>query len=204
MNYPSVKVAISKPVQFIRNFFGDEKVATVFLQMAEYLCAQDTQLVVRTDGTMMGVSRPGERYWFYVAREGNHFYARFCHLRGKKGFPEGKYFSICNDLLAYYGTHAEQFRPVQELPQEQKTQTTAPAAAETKEKREEKPILEKSCENCYLRVSEQCSSLRGVVCEDFSPKLVLSKAEIDLWPTSGDATCTREEYWQRFYRNQST
>lgn len=46
----------------------------------------------------------------------------------------------------------------------------------------------KSCENCFLRHSRECTSLSNIPCEDFRQRTRISREEMADWPTHGDAT----------------
>ena len=62
------------------------------------------------------------------------------------------------------------------------------------------PQLEKirNCDNCFHRYSGDCTSMSGVVCEDFIARQKLSQEEIDSWPKYGDATAFKLRDYSRF------
>lgn len=62
------------------------------------------------------------------------------------------------------------------------------------------PQLEKirNCDNCFRRYSGECTSLSGVVCDDFIVRQKLSQEEMDSWPEYGDATAFRLRDYSRF------
>ena len=61
-----------------------------------------------------------------------------------------------------------------------------------------KPNEGRSCDNCFLRASGACSSLGGVVCEDYRAKQNIPKEEIDSWPRYGDVTAYRMRDYNHF------
>ena len=57
------------------------------------------------------------------------------------------------------------------------------------EKPQRQPVP--SCDNCFLRHSDACSSLSGIPCEDYRAKQNIPKSEQDAWPRYGDVTAFR-------------
>ena len=49
----------------------------------------------------------------------------------------------------------------------------------------------KSCANCFLRFSGECTSLREELCEDYRARQTIPQEEIDAWPEFGDVTTFR-------------
>lgn len=59
---------------------------------------------------------------------------------------------------------------------------------------------EKKCSNCRLQRSGECSSLAGVVCEDYRAIQEISAVEKDAWPDYGDATTFRINNSHRYIK----
>ena len=49
----------------------------------------------------------------------------------------------------------------------------------------------KTCSNCFLRYSGECTSLRDELCEDYRTRQTIPQEEIDAWPEYGDVTTFR-------------
>ena len=62
------------------------------------------------------------------------------------------------------------------------------------------PQLKKirNCDNCFCRFSGSCTSLTGIVCDDFIARQKISQEEIDLWPEYGDATAYKLRDYKHF------
>lgn len=214
-----INIVVDKPIQFVRTLLEDKNSADLFLEIANYLIVSDPLLVVRTDCSTIGLSRPGERYLFYVAVGKDTLACKFKHWEKTKAYPSGSrqyYRSCCDEVVAYYAKHPEQFWIGVStcLPRRSADIAASPirAAEETQEtifpaavKQEENPVRpERSCDTCFLRVSEQCSSLSNILCEDYRPGVFVSREEMELWPTGGDATTSIENFQERYYHNRST
>ena len=201
-------VCVDKPTQFIRNFFDNKAAAEMFLRIGRFLARQDDQLIVRTDCSIIGMSRPGERYWFYVSKKDGQWQIKFKHVQEAKAFPEGRaeeYHQLCLEILRYYASNTEEFLlGSKDTKVESAPMVPVEKAYSERGTAEEKTRPERSCENCHLRVSERCSSLSNIVCEDYIPRVYVAQEERANWPTSGDATATRNEFWTRRYRDRST
>ena len=56
-----------------------------------------------------------------------------------------------------------------------------------------------SCENCMLPMQDKCQgSLENKACEDYRPRYIASKEEMENWPAYGDATAFRMKDYERF------
>lgn len=49
----------------------------------------------------------------------------------------------------------------------------------------------RSCNNCMKWASGECSSLSGIVCEDYLKRQEIDRVEKESWPKYGDATAIR-------------
>ena len=62
----------------------------------------------------------------------------------------------------------------------------------------QKKQTEKKCDNCFLKHTGECTSLSGVVCDDYRAKQTLDQNDIDNWPKYGDATAYKMRDRQHF------
>jgi hypothetical protein len=67
--------------------------------------------------------------------------------------------------------------------------------------KENKPV-EKSCTNCFLRYSGDCTSLRDEICEDYRMRQSIAKEEMAAWPEHGDATTFRLRKGRQFIKKE--
>lgn len=217
-----IQVIVDKPTQFVRTLFRDKAAADLFLEIANYLIGKDHQLVVRTDCSTIGLSRPGERYWFYVAIGEDSLCCRFKQRPSIESYPNGSkkyYYTLCDEVAQYYAEHPEKFLIGGAIPaagNKKATKSTPKKISDITVEPDESGFLgvqnhadaatalPKSCDTCFLRISERCCELSNAVCEDYRPGVFISQKERASWPTGGDATAGRKDHQKRYFRGQST
>ena len=54
------------------------------------------------------------------------------------------------------------------------------------------PEIKKSCDNCFLRISEECTVVKAVLCKDYKAAPPATREEKEARPDKGDASAFRE------------
>ena len=90
---------LNEAQKIIFDFFkGDDKLVNIFNKVAEHINSLDSEIVVRARTSIIGMSRPSERYRFYVVETEGAFYIKY------KNWPIGKPFTE-SAIEEYYASN---------------------------------------------------------------------------------------------------
>ena len=188
-------IYVSSPDRYLQNCFGTIALVNAFESLVEYMLKKETALIVRSEHATIGVSRPNERYWFYVSWKEGKSQIKFQHWSQSEPFKKGllnQYKQACDEVAALYRNSPETFYTGSRTTKSEPTfaeKNALPAASIAVANSSPNPTEPlRSCESCHLRRNEACSSLRGEVCEDYEAAFTISEEEKALWPKEMDST----------------
>ena len=81
-------IHVSHPDRYLQNCFGDKTMVKAFEDLAQYVLGKEKVLLVRSEHSTIGVSRPNEKYWFYVSWKDGEARIKFQHWKQSERFEK--------------------------------------------------------------------------------------------------------------------
>ena len=185
-------IHVSHPDRYLQNCFGDKTLVKAFEDLAQYALGKEKVLLVRSEHATIGVSRPNEKYWFYVSWKDAEARIKFQHWKQSERFEKKsmkQYKQACDEVAVLYQNSPEEFFTGIHKKGTETLEVGKNTPIKVVEKPDSQPqqVWVNSCENCYLKQNGQCSSLKGELCADYEQGFTNSKEYMDLWPKEMDA-----------------